>query len=196
MPLLTADVLNQQAHEQQQNDDLCRCKAGHQNPLLPQLMVAFVDKSGDRAIGFAGEVAQWNCERCDALQQGHSLSFVIDQTLGLLEKRLGEIGECRHLFHGLGVFGRGREQVVAGHPGDQIDSAQEDLKTIAELESIRATCVGIGLYQRFLQASRFALELIRLPHDRVHLFARQVFEHAVLLPLDPGQWGQRDGEQQ
>ena len=196
LALLLADVLHQQADEDQHHRDLRRRQADHQQALVAQLGVAFVDETGHGAVGLAREFAHQRLEVLDGAVQQGQLPGAGRQRLRIGEQRVGDLVEVLDPGHGCGVFEGGFEQVAARYPGQQVDAAEVDLVALKELVAVDRAGRLEGVHDRVFEPAQLAFELVGLPHDRVDLVGRHIVEHAVLAPLDPAQWRQGDGQQQ
>ncbi|MCY1560875.1 hypothetical protein D9M68_980660 [compost metagenome] len=74
-------MADQQAQEEQHDHDLTSGQADHQQALLLQLLVAFVEEASDGPVGLACEFGQRQLQRVHAVQQQLALFGTLDQLL-------------------------------------------------------------------------------------------------------------------
>ncbi|EWS64136.1 hypothetical protein Y695_02625 [Hydrogenophaga sp. T4] len=194
LPLLAPDVADQKPQEEQHDHDLARGQTDHQQALLLQLLVAFVQEARDRPVGLAREFGQRQLQRVNAVQQQLALLGVVDQLLRLCKQRIGDLDEVVDQRQRGGVFVRRFEQVAAGDVGQQVDAAEENL--VAFDQRIAVDFGAAGVRQALPEPPQLAFELVGLPHDRIDLVVRHIVEQAELPPLDPAQRGEGDRQQQ
>ncbi len=188
---LAAQVAHQQRHEQQQHAGLHAGQGNHQATLLAQLGVAFVHKPRGGAVGFAGEFTQRGFDLLDGSDQCLARGARLQKLTGVCKYRVGLEHKSVHQPDGFEVGRRGVEQVVARDVRDHGDAADEHLVALHQMVDIQH---GFRLQRhlnRAAQVAEFALELVRLPHDRVDLVDSHVLNQAELFPLDVAQRRQR-----
>ncbi len=101
--VLAPDVAHQQAHEQQQHQALHPRERDHQQALLSQLRIAFVDEAGHGPVGFTCELPQVGLQLGDPLAERAELRGGIGQGLWLQEQGVGHVLERPESLQGGGV---------------------------------------------------------------------------------------------